>query len=464
MGEPVIDNLTPFSPRALAASVLSMRSRISQAIRSTFGGKRNLSEVLGYSDVIQPQEYRQRYERNELAGRAVEKAAQATWRAGAELIEVDDPSEITDFEREWKLLAKQLSVWSMFYRADVLSGLGEYAVIVIGAKGDVSQELPRMSGIQDVLYLMPFGQTDAKVETYENNTADKRFGQPLTYKIARMGRVGAQSIEKVVHWTRVIHIASNLLDDPIHGQPMLKRIWNRLDDLDKVVGGGAEAFWMRAHQGLQFNIDPEVKVTEDDKKDMVEQIDKFAHGMQRTIRTRGMDINTLGSDVADFSNPAQVVIDLIAAGIGIPKRILLGSERGELASTQDRENWDAYVEDRREQFAGPVLVNQFVDRMIEYGALPTPEQYEARWPEINSLTEGERAEIGEKWSKYNDQMGETVVTPDEIRDRVLLLPRISDEDREKFKPEDEPVAGVRPPGAPAAKPAAAARPRAASGG
>jgi hypothetical protein len=242
----------------------------------------------------------------------------------------------------------------------------------------------------------------------------------------------------------VLHIADGLLDDPIHGQPRLRRIWNRLDDLDKVVGGGSEAFWMRAHQGLQFNIDPEVRVSEEDRRDMIEQIDKFAHGMQRTMRTRGMNIETLGSDVADFSGPAAIIVDLIAAGTGIPKRILMGSERGELASTQDRENWDAYVEDRRVQFAEPILIRQFADRLIEYGALPTPSQYEARWPEINSLTEDERSLVAERWSKMNVNMGETVVTPDEIRDRVLLLPPISDEDRARFEPPDEPVAGVQP--------------------
>jgi hypothetical protein len=425
--------------------VLQFRSRIAEAARITFGGRRNVGQILGYQDSIDPKEYRARYERNELAGRVVEKAAQATWRAGAELIEDPAPDVITPFEQTWIDLTSRVNLWSMFYRADVLSGLGEYSVLLIGAKGALDQPLPKMSKQEDVLYLLPYSQEECKVETYEDDPGNARFGLPLTYQFQRLGRNGRNSsVQRVVHWTRVLHIADGLLDDPIHGQPRLRRIWNRLDDLDKVVGGGSEAFWMRAHQGLQFNIDPEVRVSEEDRRDMIEQIDKFAHGMQRTMRTRGMNIETLGSDVADFSGPAAIIVDLIAAGTGIPKRILMGSERGELASTQDRENWDAYVEDRRVQFAEPILIRQFADRLIEYGALPTPSQYEARWPEINSLTEDERSLVAERWSKMNVNMGETVVTPDEIRDRVLLLPPISDEDRARFEPPDEPVAGVQP--------------------
>jgi hypothetical protein len=421
--------------RSLAASVLSMRSQIANAARITFGGLRNVGKILGYADKIEPKEYRERFERNELAARVVEKAAQATWRSGAEVYEVEDPKVETPFEAQWKALADRLSLWSLFYRADVLSGLGRYAVLLIGAPGDLQTELKKVKGPEDIMYLMPYAEEEAKVDTYEIDFSKPRFGQPLTYKITRQLDVGGK-VQKVVHWTRIIHIADGLLDDNIHGQPRLKRIWNRLDDLDKVVGGGAEAFWMRAHQGYQFDIDPEVKVQDGDKEEMQEQIDKFAHGMQRTLRTRGVTVSTLGSDVADFSGPAAIIVDLIAAGIGIPKRILMGSERGELASTQDRENWDAYVEDRRKQFAEPVLVKQFIERMILIGALPSA-AFKTAWPEINSLTEVERSTVAENWSKLNTNMGEVVVTPDEIRDRALLLPPISDEDRERFAPETD---------------------------
>jgi hypothetical protein len=36
-------------------------------------------------------------------------------------------------------------------------------------------------------------------------------------------------------------------------------------DLEKVVGGGAEAFWRRADRGMQLDLDPTIDVSEPQK-------------------------------------------------------------------------------------------------------------------------------------------------------------------------------------------------------
>jgi hypothetical protein len=162
----------------------------------------------------------------------------------------------------------------------------------------------------------------------------------------------------------VLHIADGLLDDNVFGEPRLQCIWNRLDDLEKVAGGGAEAFWRRADAGIQFDLDPTLELDEPAKESMKKQIEAYEHEMKRMLTTRGVKINQLGSDVADFSNSVNSIISLISAGTGIPQRVLMGSEQAKLASKMDRSNWDERVEDRRKDYAAPHVVRPFIDRMI----------------------------------------------------------------------------------------------------
>jgi len=252
-----------------------------------------------------------------------------------------------------------------------------------------------------------------------------------------------------VHCTRIIHVADGLLDDNVNSASLrLRRIWNRLDDLDKVAGAGSEAFWRRAHQGTVFNADPKVDFKEGELDKAKEQVDEFEHDLRRAMYLRGVKVDQLGSDVADFSNPVDVLLKLNAAGVRVPKRILEGSERGELASTTDQENFDGRVQDRRTQFAEPVIVRQFVDRLIGVGGLPTPKdnQYFVVWPGAEK-TPTELAELGEHYASINAKMKLDVIKPNKILEAMgmeteedledLPVDRWTAKPEPEKKPEDE---------------------------
>ena len=163
---------------------------------------------------------------------------------------------------------------------------------------------------------------------------------------------------------------------------------------------------------------------EADRKNVQDQAEEFAHQLRRTIGTRGVDFAAMGSDVAEIGGNVDAILRLISASTGIPVRILTGSERGELASSQDKTNFDDRVSDRRTEFAEPMVVRPFVDRLIEHNALPaaTDADYAVRWPEIDTLDETETAGVAGKLAKVNQNAGETIVTRDEIRTGVLGLP------------------------------------------
>ncbi len=436
-----------------AASVLIERMQFLRQAGISFKGERDLYEILGYERLLTNRDFRDRYARGGIAGRIVDAFPKATWRGGWELIEDEDPQTDTKFEKTWRELANRLKIGAVLQRADILAGLSTYAVVLIGAKGsaNLDEELPR-GNPDDLLYLTPFSggggpgasqrrsmtiDADATIQTYVTDTSDERFGLPLTYSLKRTD-FSVPTFVKTVHWTRVIHIAEGILDDEVFGQPALERVWNLLDDLDKVTGGGAEAFWLRANQGLQLDIDKEMDMTPEEKEALKTQADEYQHQIRRMLRTRGVSVNTLGSDVANFSNPADAVLTQIAGSKGIPKRILTGSEMGELASSQDRDNWKDQVNGRQTEYAGPYIVRPLVDRLIKFGYLPTPKKgptaYEVRWPHIQVLTEQEKYQGAQAWASANQTAGKPVFTVDEIRDRWYGFEPLTEEQIAKELP------------------------------
>ena len=167
-------------------------------------------------------------------------------------------------------------------------------------------------------------------------------------------------------------------------------------DLEKLTGGSAEMFWRGARPGYQGRLDEGFTMTTEMLTDLQEQIDEYEHNLRRILINEGLDMKALATQVSDPTQHVDVQIQMISAITGIPKRILTGSERGELASTQDRESWSGLIQFRREEFVEPLIVRPFIDRCVQYGVLPvaTDEGYTMVWDDPFALSSLEKAEVG----------------------------------------------------------------------
>ncbi len=429
-------------------SALIDRSNFARSLGVTHAGQRDVHRVLGYDEFITTAQLRDRYERGGIAKSAVEAIPKAVWRGDGRLFEDDNNVEggrpktrpngkRTVFEQQWHDFNDKLQVWSVLQRAHILASIHRFAGVLIGTKrGSLNSPLP-VGKPGEVIFLKPIGgvvddqntsrlvatanplEAAIRVKDYDTDTSSERFGLPLTYQL-----VGASFNEQVrntdIHHTRIVHIpAYGFLDNEIVGPPTLEAVWNYLTDLDKVTGGGSEAFWLRANAGIQFDIDKKMALNPDPAQAqaeldaLTEQAERYEHQLSRMVRTRGVNINQLGSDVADFSGPQAAIMDLIAGTLRIPKRVLLGSEAGQLASDQDRDNWDDQVGDCRSSYAHPIILRPFMRRLIDNGYFVSV-PWDVEWPDEGAISDAEMFDAAMKLAALNDH-GSLVVTQNEIR-------------------------------------------------
>ena len=148
-------------------------------------------------------------------------------------------------------------------------------------------------------------------------------------------------------------------------------------DLDKLYAGSAEMYWRGAFFGLAFEthpqLGPDAEIDEDAIKNTMEQ---YMNGLQRYFGLEGMSAKSIAPQVVEPNKQIEAQLDAVCIELGIPKRVFMGSERGELASSQDADTWNDRLKDRQDNVVTPNIVIPFVNRLISLGILPKPEGYQ----------------------------------------------------------------------------------------
>lgn len=415
--------------KSVVNSVMTSRNALATKLGQQFDGNRLIYNECGYPLNPQFQEYYSRYTRQDIARRIVNAYPDATWRDAPDVFDDENEDVETPFEKEWKALVKRVRLFHHFRRLDRITGIGHYGVLFLGFDDGENLDQPVKPGKRKLLYVQPFMEENAAISTWVTDRNSERYGEPEIYNL-RVRTINNQSnsTSVAVHWTRVLHVAENLLESNVFGTPRLEPVLNRLIDLEKLCGGSAEMFWKGGFPGLQLNIEADAEVKPEVLSTMREDLENYSHSLQRFLRTQGMKIEQLHPFVADPRSHVDIQVEMISADTGIPKRILLGSERGELASTQDKENWKDRVEERKSGFAEDVILRPFIERMVMYGVLPTigVDKLIIEWPELGGMSSLERAELGvkrmEALSKYVGAPGADMIYPvDQFLSREMEL-------------------------------------------
>lgn len=430
-------------------SELYHRYQVARHAGMAYGGERDYYETLGYDRDPDPDEYFAKYLRNGIARSIVNAPAATAWRERPRVVddaEQGDADEAeTEFEQAVEFLFEDFRLLHYLERWDKAIGLGEFGLLFVGTREATDDDVegepdldtpldpdaldtvdPSATGEQaggGLAYLSTFTQGRVEDIHLVQDPRDPRFGLPEFYDMEFVTN-NVQRTERV-HYTRVLHAAEGLLENEVFGRPRLQAVLNRLEDLEKVVGGSAEMFWRGARRDLHLNYTGDG--TPQDAADLEEQATEWVHDLRNVLRTSNVDAQDLGGESPDPTGNVEQILKLIAGGTEprIPVRILVGSERGELASTQDRAEWLSRIGERQDQFCEPMLLRPLLDRLVRVGVLPEPTGggYDVEWPDLFELTELERADLRKAQAKAlkdaGSQASRAIASPAEIREQVF---------------------------------------------
>lgn len=447
--------------------------------------RRDLDKACGYPDTsaLSPQEYKKLYDRHSIAARVVEVFPKESWQVQPTVYENEDEDTESEFELAWKELGKKLRgkskfqdeegspVWEYLRRADILSGIGHFGVILLGFSDgkplheplgmDSDEEelpnpaelpqlgtdaqylgtqfaediIPPKEGELELVFIRCFSEDLVQVVQYESNLNHFRFGQPVRYSITlndpkeQHTGVGLSMATVYVHWTRVIHLADvheNPGSSEIFAPPRMRPVVNNLLDLAKLYGGSAEMYWRGAFPGLSLETHPALGGDVDiDKATTRSELENYWNDLQRSLVTSGMTVKTLAPTVSDPKSQIDAQIQAICIKKAVPQRVFMGSERGELASSQDDAAWNDRLRERQKYYITPRIIVPFIDRLIQVGALPEPEGYSVDWPDLTSQTAQEAASVAvtlvDAMAKYLAGGVEALIPPLEFLTRFMEL-------------------------------------------
>ena len=435
--------------------------RVNTLRRASGGtGKRDLNSECDYPENPDAEYFKKLYDRNPIANRIVSLYPKECWQVQPQVNERDTEGVRTPFEKAWDELGASLRgrrswhaqeegsiVWSYLQRLDECCGIGHYGVLLLGLDDlPVGSTRTLADPVQfgpgnprKLLFVRPVPENMARVTRWETDPGNPRYGRPTEYMISfndpsegEQSGIGLAAGIRPVHHSRVIHVADNSLSSDVFGVPRMKVPLDRIEDLKKEYAGAGEGFWQACLPILSMETHPQmggdVDVDENALKDMLEQI---FNGSQRWMQTFGLAAKNLSPNVPSPAPFIDKAIEAICIVMGCPVRIFKGSERGELASSQDDDAWNDRLRQRQAGWITPHLIAPFVDRLIEYGVLPIPPKgFVVSWPDLTSRSDQQKAQVGvsrmQALSSYtmNDKTAESL----SLHDFFVMCWGVTDEE------------------------------------
>jgi hypothetical protein len=396
-----------------------------------YSGMRNLWKAFGYHEVITTDQYWKSYSRGGVGNRIIKSYPQACWRDGA-IVADDDGAELdpedkdfAPFAAAWDKLARDLNVIHYLERSDRLARVGQYGICVMGFADNLTLS-EEMTGTAELRYMSPYAERSVTITQWDTDSDSERFGQPVLYRVqpSLANDSGtSQSVPNssfVVHYTRVIHITENSDDSDVFGEPALRPVWNYLLDLEKLVGSSVETFWLNARGGMSIEAAADAKISPEGVAAMKKQAEEYENQLRRVIAIQGAKVQMLATSVASPQYNSELLFSLISGTTGIPQRVLFGSERGELASSEDANSWESRIDERRKNHCGPTILHAFITRMIETGNLPASAgEWYIEWPEASAASPEKQADVAVKRATavatYANSSADQIVGPSEFR-------------------------------------------------
>lgn len=264
----------------------------------------------------------------------------------------------------------------------------------VNVPDDISE--PEFNSLDDLMFLAVFGEDRVTDMETNHDMSSERFRLPELFDLVteeiEPGDESSKYNAETVHWTRVLHAPEGTLEDDLNGIPALKPVFHELLNIDKIRAASGEGFWRAGYQGLHVRPpqDSQGKFMqfENGGEDVHAEIQDFLKNFDRTLATPAQ-ISSIDSSVGDPMPHLEANYEAISAATDIPKSILTGEDRADTADATDLTKYERRIASRRRNYATPVIVKPFIQRLIDTGILPYPSggDFTVEWPPLEEVGE-----------------------------------------------------------------------------
>ncbi len=340
--------------------------------------------ITGYLTKIEATDYEATYSRT-LGGQIVDKPVHDTWREWFK-VETEEGTGGDQLQREIEVFNRNLTTWQAFQLADRFACLDGYSLLYFGVNDNLDPK-EELGTFNEVKFLKVYRRGSVIEVKRDDNKKSSTYWDPTIFKI----KVG--ETDRGVHASRLLIFSEDHLGDPLENSiPKLQRPYNYLQLLENLAWATGEAAFQRVVPPWHVKYDE--RPDNDVAEDIENQFDKFRTGGLQRISSSGVTIEPLtGSEkMVPVKDIEEILIDLIAGATNLPKRMIVGSSAGALASSEtDLKDYYAGIGARQENYAEPIL-REFYTLLQDNNILPDGE-FDLIWNPLFALTEKEQAEI-----------------------------------------------------------------------
>lgn len=417
------------------------------------GAKHNHYVDFGYPTLVDFNLCYETYTRNSIAKAAVTKTVAKTWESHPLLQEKARDAGKPKPETRREALIRQwfddLRFWQQLMECDRRALVGSYSGVILQMADGKNWDQPVgtvAGGLDGLVKVIPAWEGQLSVSQWDEDQASRTYGEPLMYSFQEAA-VGQQQKPRsvMIHRDRVVIWSE---DGTLNCRSALEAGINDLIDIEKVRGGGAEGFWKNAKSSPILETIPGASLTqmatamgvkpEDVVDKMNDQVEGWQQGFDKLLMLQGMTAKALAVTLP--ASPEQFYLIAVmgfAASFMIPMKILIGSQSGERASTEDAGEWARTNMARRMNIVIPAIM-AVIRRLERFNILPKRD-WHLDWADLTAANDDQKIDRVTKMTTANktqsDATGERVYTVEEIRAIDGKEP-LSEADAKVEKPDD----------------------------
>ncbi len=291
------------------------------------------------------------------------------------------------FNRAVQAELARLDAKSVFTEMAVYERCYGWAIIVLGYE-DSGETLEKpVENPKSIQMLAAYAPTQIGGVDEDTDRESPRYGLPLYYKVNRSGSAGER-----IHYSRVIHFATRLLDHQYRGLSVLEPVWDDLTNLRNIRWGMGQTMY---RYGSGF---PDIEIQGASKQQLEDFTESgqfadlhsrtyFVHNEKQRIEFKGAQGAAL--DPEKYYEP---ILENLSAGSGLPKAILCGAQAGALTGSEVNEReYFKLISDAQSRYEPGV--RELIDRLLETGQVKSAvKSYTIDWLGGFEVSDRERAE------------------------------------------------------------------------